>query len=131
MACSSCKKQTDNEKIFKKIEKKVTDKNKPLYKKILDVFVRVVLFFVLLTLLTPLFIIGYLVVLFKMVILSEGPNIVPVIYFIATKILKLHKEEDDDDDDDDDDNEEDDFDEELFNEDEYELENSEDIIVLK
>ena len=128
MACSSCKKRTNNEKIFKKIEKKVTDKNKPLYKKILDVFVRVVLFFILLTLLTPLFIIGYLVVLFKMVILSKGPNIVPVMYFIATKILRLHKEEDDDDDEDE---EDDDFDEELFNEDEYELENSEDIIVLK
>jgi hypothetical protein len=130
MACNSCKKQKDNEKIFKKIQKKVTNKNKPIYKKILDVFVRVILFFVLLTLLTPLFVIGYLVVLFKMVILSEGPNILPVIYFIATKILKLHKDEgDDDDDEDDDDNDE--FDEELFNEDEYELENSEDIIVLK
>lgn len=126
MACNSCKKQKDNEKIYKKIEERVNNKNKSLLKKTFDFFIRVILFFVLLTLLTPLFIIGYLVVLFNMVILSKGPNIVPVMYFIATKILKLNKDEDDDDED-----EEDDFDEELFNEDEYELENPDDIIVLK
>jgi hypothetical protein len=124
MACNSCKKQKNNKKIFNNIEKKVTDKNKPLTKKILDFFVKIVLFFVLLTLLTPLFIVGYIVALFNLVILSKGPNILPVIYFIAAKILKLSNEEDDDEDEEDDDV----FDEHEY---EYELENPKDIIVLK
>lgn len=126
MACNSCKKQKDNEKIYNNIQKKVTDNNKPLIKKVLDIFARITLFSVLLVLITPLFIIGYLIVLFKIVILSKGPDILPVMYFIATKILKLHKDEDDEEED-----EEEDFDEELFTEDEYELENPDDIIVLK
>jgi hypothetical protein len=124
MACSSCKKQKNNKKIFNNIENKITDKNKPLTKKIFDFFVKIVLFFVLLALLTPLFIVGYIVALFNLVILSKGPNILPVIYFIAAKILKLNNEEDDDEDEEDDD---------VFDEDEYEyeLENPKDIIVLK
>lgn len=126
MACNSCKKKKNNEKIYNNIQKKVTDNNKPLIKKVLDIFARITLFSVLLVLITPLFIIGYLIVLFKMVILSKGPDILPVMYFIATKILKLHKDEDDEEED-----EEEDFDEELFTEDEYELENPDDIIVLK
>lgn len=125
MACNSCKKQKDNEKIYNNIQKKVTDNNKPLIKKVLDVFARIILFSLLLILITPLFIIGYVVVLFKMVILSKGPDILPVMYFIATKILKLHKDDEEDEED------EEDFDEELFTEDEYELENPDDIIVLK
>jgi hypothetical protein len=124
MACSSCKKEKNSEKVYNNIEKKVNDKNKSFFKKTIDLSVKILLFLTLLVFLTPLFIIGYLVALFNLVILSKGPNILPVIYFIATKILKLNKEEDEDDDDEE-------FSEDELYEDEYELENTNDIIVLK
>ena len=124
MACNSCKKRKDGEKVFNNIKNNVNEPNRPIGKKILDFSVRILLFITFLVFITPLFIIGYLVALFKLTILSKELNLVPVLYYISTKILKLDKDEDDDDEDDD---------EEDFNEDEYEyvLENLDDIIEIK
>jgi hypothetical protein len=125
MACTSCKKNKDGEKVFNNIKNNVNKPNRPIGKKILDFSVRILLFLTFLIFITPLFIIGYLIALFKLTILSKELNLVPVLYYIGTKFLKLDKDEDDDDD-------EDDFDEEDFNEDEYEyvLENPDDIIEI-
>jgi hypothetical protein len=126
MACTSCKKNKDSKKVFNDIKNNVNEPNRPVGKKILDFSVRILLFFTFLIFITPLFIIGYLIALFKLTILSKELNLVPVLYFIGTKLLKLDKDEDDDDDD------EDDIDEDDFNEDEYEyvLENADDIIEI-
>jgi positive regulator of sigma E activity len=125
MACTSCKKNKDGKKIFNNIKNNVNEPNRPIGKKILDFSVRILLFITFLVFITPLFIIGYLVALFKLTILSKELNLVPVLYYIGTKILKLDKDEDDDEDDEEDD-------EEDFNEDEYEyeLENPDDIIEI-
>jgi hypothetical protein len=124
MACNSCKKNKNREKVFNDIKNNVNEPNRPIGKKILDFSARILLFVTFLIFLTPLFIIGYLIALFKLTILSKELNLVPVLYYIGTKFLKLDKDEDDDDDDE---NEDDDF-----NEDEYEymLENVDDIIEI-
>jgi hypothetical protein len=123
MACTSCKKNKDGEKVFNNIKNNVNEPNRPIGKKILDFSVRILLFLTFLIFITPLFIIGYLIALFKLTILSKELNLVPVLYYIGTKLLKLDKDEDDDDDD---------IDEDDFNEDEYEyvLENADDIIEI-
>ena len=126
MACNSCKKRKDGEKVFNNIKNNINKPNRPIGKKILDFSVRILLFFAFLIFITPLFIIGYLIALFKLTILSKELNLVPVLYYIGTKLLKLDKDDDDDDDDDD----EEDIYEEDFNEDEYELENPDDIIEI-
>ena len=122
MACNSCKKNKNGEKVFNDIKNNVNQPNRPIGKKILDFSTRILLFITFLIFLTPLFIIGYLVALFKLTLLSKELNLVPVLYYIGTKFLKLDKDEDDDDEDDEDD----------FNEDEYEymLENVDDIIEI-
>jgi len=127
MACTSCKKRKDGEKTFNNIKNNVNEPNRPIGKKILDFSVRILLFLTFLIFITPLFIIGYLIALFKLTILSKELNLVPVLYYIGTKLLKLDKDEDDDDDDDEDDIDEDDFNEDEY---EYELENPDDIIEI-
>ena len=126
MACTSCKKNKDGKKVFNDIKNNVNEPNRPIGKKILDFSVRILLFLTFLIFITPLFIIGYLIALFKLTILSKELNLVPVLYYIGTKLLKLDKDEDNDDDNDD----EEDIYEEDFNEDEYELENPDDIIEI-
>jgi len=130
MACNSCKKRKDGEKIFNNIKNNVNEPNRPIGKKILDFTFRILILLSLLVFLTPLLFVGYLFAIVKLTLFSKEPNLVPVLYYIGTKILKLDKDDEEEDDDEDD---EDEFNEDDDNEDdyEYELENPDDIIELK
>jgi hypothetical protein len=127
MACNSCKKRKDGEKVFNNIKNNVNEPNRPIGKKILDFILRILILLSLLVFLTPLLIVGYLFAIVKLTLFSKEPNLVPVLYYIGTKFLKLDKDEQDEDDDDDEEDDEDEFNED----DEYELENPDDIIELK
>jgi hypothetical protein len=127
MACNSCKKRKDGEKIFNNIKNNVNEPNRPIGKKILDFTLRILILLSLLVFLTPLLIVGYLFAIVKLTLFSKEPNLVPVLYYIGTKFLRLDKDEQDEDDDDDEEDDEDEFNED----DEYELENPDDIIELK
>jgi hypothetical protein len=123
MACNSCKKRKKENIEDLLVEEKKDSK----FTKIKKYTLKSVLFFILLVAIAPLVIVGYVIAMFNIIVLSKGINIYPLLNFIGKKIFK----NDDDDDDEDDDDEEEEDDDEDWDEEEYELENPNDIIVLK
>jgi hypothetical protein len=130
MSCNTCK-QRKKEKQLKEFipEIKSEQPKTPFLKKVKDFTVKIIIFSLLCVFLTPIVIIAYFITLFNIVILSKNINILPLVYYIGNKIFKNKNDEDEDEDDDDDDD--DDEDDEEYDEEDYELENPNDIIVLK
>ncbi len=119
MSCTTCKKKNvDIDKIINSGGQKKTSKS------IKDYTLKFLLFLVLMIVVTPLMIPIFIVVLFRMVVLSKELNLLPIVLYLGKKIFK---DEDDDDDDDDEDEEVEDG----LNEDDYELVDENEIIVLK
>ncbi len=111
MACASCKKK----RIEKPLEYIVDDKNSSLPIKIRNIFLKIVVFLVLCVIVLPLIIPATLVVLFRLVMTKEGINLVPLLLFIGNKFFPDEEEEEEDDEEGD----------------EYELEDEDEITVIK
>lgn len=119
MACTTCKKTRADiaEDIL------VKDENKTTFKNIRDYILKFLLFIVMAIVLTPLLIPIFIVVLFKMVVLSKELNLLPIVLYLGKKIFKEKGEEDDE--------PEDDENYDDLNEDEYELVDEDEITELK
>ena len=119
MACNTCKKKnlvTQNE---------VLTTNKSLGKKIRDGFFNFLLFLVLTAIVVPLIIPVSVVALFNLIMLEKTINIYPMMLYIGQRFVKKYGEEEEEED------EEDDDDYDNLDEEEYELENPNDVFVLK
>jgi len=128
MACNSCKKTKADiaEEIINSDNKK-----KSVLQTIKDYTIRSLIFLFMLAILTPLIIPIFIVVLFQVVIMSKGVNLLPLAYYIGNKLFKDKDDEDEDDDDNDYDEDEDDKDYDNLSLDEYELANPHEIIEIK
>ena len=91
MSCTTCKKTRAD------IEHDVINKTKT--RNVKDYFLKSLLFLFLAIIITPFIIPIFIVVLFRMVILSKELNLLPVVLYLGRKIFK--EEEDDDEEDDD------------------------------
>jgi hypothetical protein len=112
MSCNSCKKKSSYEDIISKIDEPLTSSQKiKLYT------VKFFIFLLLSIILTPLIIPILVVILFKVIVLSEGVDISPLLLYIGRKIFPKEEEL------------EEPIDEE-FNEDDYELVNKYDIVKI-
>ena len=119
MACNTCKKTRTNEKTVKL---KDTESQINIFVKIRDYTIKIFAFFFLSVIFVPLVIPATLYALFVTVFMEKGINIVPLGLYIGKKLFKKKDEDDDFEDEDYDD---------LLTEDEYELEDSDDITIIK
>lgn len=106
MSCNTCKSKSKDPK---QLELKPTGSK--------NYIVKFIVFVIAAAILTPFIIPIFLVVLFKVLVLGHGVDITPLLRYLGKKIF--HEEEEPEDDD------------EEFNEDDYELENPNDIIEFK
>ncbi len=94
MACTSCKKS--KRVIAETLIDKTKDTNNGNFK---DYIKKTLLFLVLSILLTPVILVIFIFMLFKIVVLSKEINLLPLVYHIAKRIFKDEEDEDEDDDD--------------------------------
>jgi len=127
MACNTCKKTRTNEKTVKPEN---TESRINILVKIRDYTIKIFAFLFLSAIFIPLVIPATFYALFVTVFMEKGINIVPLGLYIGKKLFKKEDDNDEDDDDGDDDLEDSDYDE-LLTEDEYELEDSDDITLIK
>ena len=123
MACNTCKKSKTNEKV----EQKNVDSKINLYVKIRDYTIKIFAFLLLSAIFIPLVIPATIYALFVTVFTDKGINLAPLGLYIGKKLFREDEEDDDEDEDDLDDEEYDD----LLDENEYELEDSDEITVIK
>lgn len=121
MACGTCKDKrgtiVEELTIPDKSNKKIT------LKKSFNFLFKTIYFLILVVLLTPIVLIAFFIVLFRYTVMNKDLNIVPILRYIGQKIIKNDDEDDDD--------EYEEYDENNPDEELYELENPNDIIVLK
>lgn len=120
MACGTCKNKKGT--IVEELTVPDNSSKKISLKKIINTLLKVLYFLILLVVLTPIVLIAFFVVLFRYTVINKDLNIVPILKYIGEKLMK----DEDDEDDNDEEYDENNPDEEL-----YELENPNDIIVLK
>lgn len=119
MSCNTCKKSTKKETIKEKnVESKIN-----LFVKIRNYTIKIFAFLFLSIIFIPLVVPATIYALFVTIFTEKGVNLVPLGLYIGKKIFKEDDEELDEDSDEE-------FDEE-FNENEYELENPNDISIIK
>jgi len=91
MACTTCKK-TKADIAEDILIKEFKDKKGP--KKIRDYFFKTILFLILAIIMTPILIPIFIIVLFKMVVLSKELNLLPIVSYIGRKIFRSESDED-------------------------------------
>ena len=115
MSCYTCKKQKNT---LSGETPKIKDEKLNIFQKIKKLILNIIIFILVLIFITPVVLIAYFVATYKVIFLSKGLNFVPTLVLIGKKLLKLSEDDDDEDEDDE------------YNEEDYELENSDDIMIL-
>ena len=123
MACGTCKDKKGT--IVEELTIPDNSGKKISLKKIINTLLKVLYFLILLVVLTPIVLIAFFVVLFRYTVINKDLNIVPLLKYIGQKLMKNEDDEDEDEEEDEEHNENN------SNEELYELENPNDIIVLK
>jgi hypothetical protein len=115
MSCYTCKKQKNT---LSGETPKIENEKPSIFQKTKKLISKIIIFILALIFITPVVLIAYFIAMYKVIFLSQGLNFVPTLVLIGKKLMKLNEDDDDEDDEDE------------YNEEDYELENPDDIMIL-
>ena len=113
MSCYTCKKQKNS---FTEETNKVENEKLSILQRIKKLILNIIVFILVLIFITPVVLVAYFIAMYKVIFLSKSLNFVPILVLIGKKLMKLDKVDVDDDDE--------------YNEEDYELEYPDDIMLL-